>query len=429
MSGEASLAICDRVFRGKAKPSYAPDRTAVLGDIVAADGSTLDQVLLLVMRGPQSFTGEDVVEISCHGGHMAPRSVLRRLVEEGAEPAQAGEFTKRAFLNGKMDLAQAEAVADIVRAGSEKALKAGLRQLKGELSGRFEAVAEGIFETLTRVEANIDFAGEEDVDTLGYAELADRLKISAAAMEDLLAAHEQGKHIKRGLHVAIVGKPNVGKSSLFNRLVGEDRVIVSREPGTTRDIVDGLISVNGAVLHLHDTAGIGEAKGAIEREAVTRTLGLLEHADLALVVLDGGRPLSEEDREVMGKAAGMPRIVVANKADLPAKAGEDELGEALKVSALKGWGLSGVLAALGEFAHDRLGDLDCEILVSERHAARLREGLEALRRAMDAVDKGLPLEFPASDIRYALDCLGEVTGRKVAGRVLDEIFSKFCTGK
>jgi tRNA modification GTPase len=427
MSGEASVAICDKVFRGSVLPSQARDRSAILGEIAASDGSAIDQVMLLVMRGPRSLTGEDVVEISCHGGHMAPRLVLRRLVEMGAVPAEPGEFTKRAFLNGKMDLAQAEAVIDIVRAGSEKALKAAVRQLKGELSTRFERIEHFLFETLTRVEANIDFGEEEDV--IGLDDLAERLEISIAGMDEVLAIYEQGRHIKRGLSVVIVGKPNVGKSSLFNRLVGEDRVITSLEAGTTRDVVDGVVSVNGVVLNLYDTAGLGVKAGEIEREAVKRTRRTMADADLALVVLDASEPLSGEDRDVLDEVTAKPHLIVANKTDLPVKAEMAEFNEGIRISALTGMGMAGLLAGLQAFAHTRLGDLDCEILVSERHAGCVRRSLEALRRARAAVGDGLPLEFPASDIRQGLDCLGEVTGRKIARHVLDEIFSRFCIGK
>ena len=429
MSGETAIAICNKVFRGRIPPSEARDRSVILGEIAASDGSPIDQVMLLVMRGPRSLTGEDVVEISCHGGHLGPKLILRRLVEEGAEPAEPGEFTKRAFLNGKIDLAQAEAVADIVRAGSEKALKAAVRQLHGVLSRRFESAERALFETLTRVEASIDFGDEEDISLLGGEDLVRRLDTSIAAMQELLALHEQGKHIKQGLNVVIVGKPNVGKSSLFNRLVGENRVITSREPGTTRDVVDGMVSVNGFVMELHDTAGLGVGPGMVEREAMGRTRRALGDADLALVVLDASEPVSEEDRTVLGEATARPHLVVANKTDLPLKAAPEELGEAIKLSALTGRGMPDLLERLRQFAHRRLGDLDCEMLVSERHAACVRRALEALTRARAAVDEGLPLEFPASDIRQALDWLGEVTGRRISRHVLDEIFSRFCIGK
>jgi tRNA modification GTPase len=430
MSGEASLAICDEVFRGRILPSRAADRSAILGEVVGADGSPIDQVIMLVMRAPRSFTGEDMAEISCHGGHLAPKLVLRRLVEAGAEVAGPGEFTKRAFLNGKMDLVQAEAVVDIVQADSEKALKAAVRQLGGDLSKRFASLECDLFETLTRVEANIDFHDEEDIGLLSREELTDRLDTAIAKMEEVLTAHEQGRHIKQGFDVVIVGRPNVGKSSLFNRLLGEDRAITSSEPGTTRDIVDGLVSLNGFMLRLHDTAGLGAGVlGEIEREAAGRARRQLGGADLALIVVDASRPLSGEDMEVLSEVARGPHLIIANKTDLPEQACLDGLGKAVRVSALKGWGMAGLLESLRGFAHERIGDLDCEVLVSERHAACVRKALAGLRQAREAVGEGLSIEFPATDMKHALDCIGEVTGRKIARDVLDEIFSRFCIGK
>jgi tRNA modification GTPase len=429
MSGEASLEICERVFRGKVPPSRAADRTAILGEITAADSSAIDQVLVLVMRAPRSLTGEDIVEISCHGGRLVPRLVLRRLIEAGAEPAERGEFTRRAFMNGKLDLAQAEAVADIVQAGSEKALKAAVRQLKGGLSERLGDLEGDLFDTLTQVEANIDFPDEEDIADPGPAALAARLEGAVKKLEALLAAHEQGKHLRQGVDVAIVGRPNVGKSSIFNRLVGEDRVITSEEPGTTRDVVDGLLSLDGIMVRLHDTAGVKVGRGLVEDEAVARALRTMEGADLALVVLDASRPVTAEDREILGQVASRPHLVVANKTDLPSRADLGEVVEAVRVSALKGWGLPELLEGLRAFARNGLDELDRDIVVSERHAACIRGSLEHVRRAAVAVGDGLPIEFAASDIRHALDCLGEVTGRKISAGVLDEIFSRFCIGK
>jgi tRNA modification GTPase len=429
ISGKTSLPICDAVFRGGCTPSQIPDRSVAVGEIVEADGATIDQVLVLVMRGPRSYTGEDVVEISCHGGNLAPRLILRRLIEAGAEPAEAGEFTKRAFLNGKMDLAQAEAVADIVQASNKRALRAAVRQLKGDLSRRFSALEADLFESLTRLEAAIDFAEEEATGGLDAARLGERLAGTVAQMEHLLAAHAQGRHLRQGLDVAIVGKPNVGKSSLFNVMVGEERVITSAVPGTTRDVVDGLLNLDGVMLRLHDTAGVRVAAGGIEEEAVARTRRTMADADLALVVVDASNPLTDEDRHVLGAVASKPHLVLANKCDLPQHADVGRLEGALRISALRGWGLPGLLDALKERAYSGLDDLDCEIVVSERHAACIRAALEHSTRAAGAAGDGLPPEFVAADVRHALDSLGEVTGRKLSDRVLDEIFARFCIGK
>jgi tRNA modification GTPase len=412
-----------------------PDRTAVLGEVTSKDGRPIDQVVVVVMRGPASATGEDVVEISCHGGLLAPRLVLRRLIEEGARPAEPGEFTRRAFLNHKIDLAQAEAVEEVVRASNEKALAAAVKQLEGGLSERITEIERVLMRELALIEANIDFADEE-IEPVDGAELARALETAGRGLEGLLAAHEGGRCLREGLSVVIVGRPNVGKSSLFNRLLGRDRVIVSEIPGTTRDVVDGLVGIGGTVLRVHDTAGVMQPGDRLEEEAVRRTRLAISDADLAVVMVDAREPLTAEDLRILDEVAGTTCVVVANKIDL---AGEEmagalvEGGEAprisARISALKGWGMSELTGVIAEAARSRMGDLDCEILVNERHALHLRGALEATRRGAASLAEGIPLEFVASDVRSALDSLGEITGRKASAAVLDEIFSRFCIGK
>lgn len=432
MSGEGALAIADAAFRGKVVPSKARDRSVLLGEIIGTDGLPIDQVLVLVIRGPGSITGEDVVEISTHGGMLAPRLVLRRLVEAGARPAEPGEFTKRAFLNGKMDLAQAEAVEEIVRASSDKALRAAMRQLRGDLSRDLAGLEESLLGWLSAIEANIDFV-EEEIDGVDGGALAAALNDAGGRVETLLRAHDGGRFIKDGMDVVIVGKPNVGKSSLFNCLLGKDRVIVSETPGTTRDVVDGLVGVDGVVLKIHDTAGVWDASDGVEREAVRRTRRAIAEADLALVVVDASRPQTREDYAILEEASGKPRIMVGNKVDLAGDCGAEiplASGEAcVKVSALTGWGLPGLVELLADKARQRIGDLDYDLIANERHAAHLRSALEGIKRGKESLRQNLSLEFIASDVRHAIDSIGEITGRRVASRVLDEIFSRFCVGK
>jgi tRNA modification GTPase len=437
LSGKDAVAICDRVCRSKQRLASAPDRMAMLGEVTSKDGRPIDQVIVLVMRGPASATGEDVVEITCHGGLLAPRLVLRRLVEEGARPAGPGEFTRQAFLNGKIDLAQAEAVEEVVRASSEKALAAAVRQLEGGLSQRIGGIEDTLIRHLALLEANIDFV-EEEIDPVDGVELVKVLEAAARDLEGLLRAHEGGRYLREGLAVVIVGRPNVGKSSLFNRLVGQDRVIVSEIPGTTRDVVDGLVGVDGVVLRIHDTAGVRQPTDGLEGEAVRRTRLAMAEADLAVVMVDARDPLTDEDRRILDEVAGTTSIVVANKVDLdvggeaheskPGKGGE-VVKIAARISALKGWGISELTGMLAAAARSRIGDLDCEVLVNERHTSHLRVALEATRRGVASIAEGVPLEFVASDVRSALESLGEITGRKASGAVLDEIFSRFCIGK
>jgi tRNA modification GTPase len=438
MSGPEALSVCDNIFKGRHTPSTARDRSVLFGDIIDGRGHAIDQVLITIMRGPGSLTGEDVVEITCHGGYIAPALVLRRLLETGVRAAEPGEFTRRAFLNGKMDLAQAEAVCEVVRSCSEKAHKVALRQLKGELSGRLESIEMVLFDALTLLEASIDFP-DEDIESLELDRIENGLGRACEDLGDLLEAHRRGRYLKEGLDMVIVGKPNVGKSSIFNRLLEKNRSIVSDHPGTTRDVVDGLIRVNGFMLRVHDTAGIRRAGNPIEKEAVRRTREAVEQADLALVVIDSSVPLSGEDREILAEAGAGPCLVAINKMDLPAKAditgleaagkGMAESGEPLKISALEGWGFDDLLESMKRLAHARVGTLNYEIIVSERHAAGLKAALESLSRARQAAGDGISPEFIASDLRHALDCLGEITGRQVSSQVLDEIFSRFCIGK
>jgi tRNA modification GTPase len=337
-----------------------------------------------------------------------------------------------------MDLAQAEAVCEIVQSSSEKAHRAALRQLKGDLSAKLEVLENGLLDVLTLLEANIDFP-DEDVEDLEMERIDGGLGRASGDLQDLLEAHRQGRYLKNGLDMVIVGKPNVGKSSIFNRLVEKDRVIVSDHPGTTRDVVDGLVRVNGLLLRVHDTAGIRRAANPIEEEAVRRTREAVDGADLALVIVDSSAPLSADDREILAEAGAGPCLVAVNKTDLPVKADIAGLkmagtvgsgvAEPVRISALTGSGFDELLDSMKRLAHTRAGSLNYEIIVSERHAAGLKTALEDVCRARRAAAEGISPEFIASDLRHALDCLGEITGRQVSTQVLDKIFSRFCIGK
>ncbi len=428
LSGPDALGICDRVFRGRARPSQSVHKSVLLGEMAAADGGIIDQVMMLVMRSPRSYTGEDVVEITCHGGLAAPRLVLRRLIEEGARPADPGEFTRRAFLNGKMDLAQAEAVCELVQARSEKALRVAASQLKGDLSLRISEAEARLTGHLALIEANIDFP-EDEVEAVDRTGLAARLGGIGRDLEALLATRARGKLIKDGIDAAIVGRPNVGKSSLFNRLVGADRVMVSDVPGTTRDVVDASVAVDGLVVNLHDTAGVLEAVDGIERAAVERTWKAVEESDLVLVVLDAAAPMDTVDEALLEQAAGRRRLAVFNKVDLGDAGGHVPECLEVRVSALAGLGIEDLRARIRRIAEDLAGDVAGEILINERHAMCLEEAVEALERGRLALLDDLPLELAASDVRAALAALGGVTGSRATENLLDEIFSRFCIGK
>jgi len=428
VSGPEALRIADEIFKGRTAPSRARDRSVLFGEILGDDGKLIDEVLLTVMRGPHSMTGEDVVEISCHGGMVAPRLVLRRVLAAGARLAEPGEFTRRGFLNGKIDLTQAEAVCDIVRAAGEKAHNLALRQLKGGLSEELKRVEDLLFEDLVWLEAEIDFP-EDEIEAVDWRTMSENLKTACKHLERLLATEEVGRFIKQGLEVAIVGRPNVGKSSLFNRLLGRERVIVSPVPGTTRDTVDGRLNLNGFCLSLHDTAGLGASADLIEAEAVRRSRACLEECDLALVVIDVSEPLTDADRDMIREASSKQHLIVANKIDLPVRAEDDVLHGAIQVSALKGLGIDDLVARLKQAASERACDFELEIAVSERHAQCIRQALEAVRSAQHGLETSISPELIAADVRWALDYLGQITGKHAASQVLDEIFSRFCIGK
>jgi tRNA modification GTPase len=428
LSGPAALSVSDAVFRGRDLPSRSHHKSILLGEIVGADGSVLDQVLLLIMRSPNSYTGEDMVEITCHGGLAAPKLVLGRLLTEGARPADPGEFTKRAFLNGKLDLAQAEAVSELVQAKSEKALRVAMRQLKGELSSRIGRTEEAVADMLALIEANIDFP-EEEIEPVDRSRLGGDLGRIGRGLGDLLSTHSRGRFIKNGIDAVIVGKPNVGKSSLFNSLVGRNRVIVSEVPGTTRDVVDSTVPVDGLLLNLHDTAGVVCARDSLEAEAVERTRAALDDSDIVLVVLDASSPPGPVDREIMERAAGKPRMIVFNKVDLGDMDGHLEGDAEVRVSALRGWGIDDLLAQLRSISEHMVGDLADEIVTNERHALCLREALEAVERAGGALLQDSSLELVASDLRTALLGLGRITGSNASEDLLNRIFSRFCIGK
>jgi tRNA modification GTPase len=400
----------------------------LIGEIADRAGNLIDQVMLLVMRAPNSYTGEDLVEITCHGGLAAPRHVLRRLIQEGARPAEPGEFTKRAFLNGKMDLAQAEAVSELVQAKSEKALRVAARQLKGDLSSRVRRAEAALLDQLALVEANIDFP-EDDVDEVDRLGLGKELGRIGSGLASLLSTHKTGRFVKNGIDAAIVGRPNVGKSSLFNSLVGQDRVIVSDVPGTTRDVVDAAVPVDGLVLNIHDTAGVLEARDSVEIAAAQRTRAALNESDIVLVVMDASSPVDPADLEIMEQSTGKRRMIVFNKIDLEDI--EQHLGEEseVRVSALRGWGIQDLLTELRKISEDIVGDLADDIVTNERHALCLGEALEAVERAEQAILDGSHLELIASDLRAALLSLGEITGSNAGQDLLDEIFSRFCIGK
>jgi tRNA modification GTPase len=408
------------------------------------DDHDIDEVLLAVMRAPHSYTREDVVEIHCHGGAAAQRAVLRLLVHLGARPAEPGEFTKRAFLNGRIDLAQAESVAAIVSARSSGALRASVRQLEGGLSEKLRAVRGALVGLLAQIEATVDFT-DEDIDSLDWRGLGDGLLTARKDLERLLRTAFLGRALEHGLRTAIVGKPNVGKSSLLNALLMRERAIVSDIPGTTRDTVEELMEIGGIPIHLVDTAGIRVGGDHVERLGVARSVKAIEQADLVLAVLDAAILWDDEDRDFIQGLDRTRTIIVCNKIDLV----DDGAAKAVGVAALLGdgasslaeWRVCGVSAVTGEGLEALRESIESvvsggeglhleePVLASERQRGLVGEAFAKTGSALSTAALETDEELVCEDIREAIGALGRITGEDLTQDLLDEIFSRFCIGK
>jgi tRNA modification GTPase len=434
LSGPQSIAIADRVFQpgatGSPPPSKLPTHTVHYGRIVR-QGSAIDEVLLTVLRAPRTFTREDMVEISGHGGLVPAKLILDTLLEHGARLAWPGEFTRRAFLNGRIDLTQAEAVADVIHARTELALRAANEQLAGKLAQRIHRLRDDLMRTLAHIEAHIDFPDEDIApDTLG--QLIRSLEQAAAFMEELLRTAPEGQILRRGIRAALVGRPNVGKSSLLNQLLGRDRAIVSPLPGTTRDTIEETANIRGLPVVFIDTAGLREAHDLIEREGVRRSQETLARAELILQVLDSSEPLDAKDEEQLAELASRPGIVVCNKADLPSQLvlPSGLKTPAVRVSCATGQGVEGLKDAIkdlvwkGEIRGEML-----EVMINSRHQDALKRARAAALSATSALRTGASLELVAIDLRMAANAVGEIVGKTATEDLLDSIFSQFCIGK
>ena len=392
-------------------------------DMVSLNGEYLDDAMAVYYPAPRSYTGEHMAEIYCHGGARTVSGILAALSSLGFRPAEGGEFTRRAFLNGKMDLSQAEAVMDVINATAEQSLKAALRQLKGAVGEQLAETENLLTDALSAIDAAIDYPEEAEEDAL--LSVPKLLSAARRALETLLETGRHNRVLRDGIRVVILGRPNVGKSSLLNALTGEDRAIVTDIAGTTRDIIEARASLYGVPVRLIDTAGIRETDNPVERIGVERAKNALAEADIALVVLDGTVPPTEEDFALLRATRHMPRLLARNKADLPAQAAlaAPEGEEALPVSALTGEGLETLKQRL--FALACPTGADASAITNERHLNALSRCLDAVLAASGAAE----WDCAATDIRDGLKCLGEITGSDVDETVIDRIFERFCVGK
>jgi tRNA modification GTPase len=432
LSGPRSLPIADASFRPTGKsslaPSAAPTHTIHFGKIVR-QGRVVDEVLLAVMRSPRTFTREDVVEITCHGGLLPAKLVLDTLLENGARLAAPGEFTRRAFLNGRIDLAQAEAVADLIHARTELALAAANEQLAGKLSQRINLLRDDLMRTLAHIEAHIDFP-DEDITPDTREQLIKRLQAGIVFIDELLRTANEGRILRRGIRAAIIGRPNVGKSSLLNQLLGHDRAIVSHIPGTTRDTIEETANVRGLPVIFIDTAGLREASDEIEIEGIRRSRSALADAELILHVLDAAETLTTADRNFLSEFAQKKRLLIRNKTDLPVRLELPRGNSALDVCCLTGKGIEEVKDAIKEKVW--AGEIQAEmwqVMINARHQDALQRARNGLERTTAALREGLGLELTALDLRIAANAVGEIVGKTTTDDLLDAIFSQFCLGK
>ncbi|MBI4001731.1 MAG: tRNA uridine-5-carboxymethylaminomethyl(34) synthesis GTPase MnmE [Nitrospira defluvii] len=451
ISGLRALNFASHVVRlrsGKSLQNLRP-RTMALADVCsqgmilhvplepeARTQPSIDEALVVVMRRPHSFTGEDVVEVQCHGGPVILDQLCRALMSAGARLAEPGEFTKRAFLNGRLDLAQAEAVLDTIRAKTARSLTIAQSQRRGELSQEVEATRSALVVALAHIEAALDFA-EEDITFVRQDELMRVLEETAARLRRLVQSGGEGRIWREGAAVAILGRPNVGKSSLMNALLRSDRAIVTPIPGTTRDMLEEVVSIDGIPVRLFDTAGIRPTDDPVEAEGMRRSQLAWEEADLALILLDGSQPLSDSDRVLLARQEAAQALLVINKCDLPSRLVREELEHAcpisagvIDISAKMQIGLDGLRDAIrSRLTPDRLESREGVLVTNLRHAAALERALQGVEQARRSVEAGRAGELVAMDLRIAADALGEITGAITTDEILERIFAEFCIGK
>ena len=430
LSGPDALEVADRIFLGERKPLKMKGFEAAYGWVVAGE-EKLDEVVLLVMRAPQSYTREDMVEITCHGGPVTLRAVLDAALAAGARLALPGEFTRRAFLNGRIDLSQAEAVAALIASETEVAARAALRGVAGELGSRIDDLRLSLLEALALLEAGLDFAGE-DIEFIPRDKLKERMQDALARLEKIAAAAKTGKILSAGVRVTIAGRPNVGKSTLMNALLERDRVIVTPHPGTTRDVIEETVNLGGAPVRISDTAGMREAQGEIEREGIERTRKAIAEADLVLVVLDGSAPITDYDLAILAETKDRERILVVNKIDLPLAIGalENVAAESpTKISAKSGQGIKELREKIIQKIWKGRAATEDALVSTARQLGLLSDCSESLRSALSTEASGLSEEFIASSLRRAIEALSQLTGQTISEDALEIIFSKFCVGK
>ena len=436
ISGSNSLPVAEEIFKsvsGKKISEYNL-RTLIYGNIYDVE-KRIDEVLVAYMKGPNSYTGEDVIEINCHGGFISVKKILELILTKDVRLAEAGEFTKRAFLNGRIDLSQAEAVIDVIKSKTDKAQEVAQNQLEGALAKKIRSLRNNVTEVLAQLEVSIDFS-DEDVEDVTYKEIEDKSLALRDEIKKLYDSAESGKILRDGLKTVIIGKPNVGKSSLLNSILGENRAIVTEIAGTTRDVIEEFVNIKGIPLKIVDTAGIRETEDIVEKIGVQKSKESIDSADLVIIVLDSSKPLTDEDLEILENAKSKKTIVLLNKIDLEQAIDQTVIEEIvgkdniIKISALKNEGI--------EQIHDKIeamvfaGDVKSSssvVITNSRHKDALFKAYNSINDAIAGIDQRLPYDFIEVDFKNIWDYLGYINGDTVQEDLLDTIFSNFCIGK
>lgn len=436
MSGEEAVSIAQKVFSGK-DLTQAKSHTINYGHIV--DPKTheeIDEVMVSLMLAPKTFTREDVVEINCHGGIVATNRILQLLLVNGARLAEPGEFTKRAFLHGRIDLTQAESVMDLIRAKTDRSMKIALNQLDGNLSHLIDSLRKDILDVLAQVEVNIDYPEYDDVEEMTTKLLKEKAIEIKQRIEQLLKTASQGKIMREGLATALVGRPNVGKSSLLNHLLHEDKAIVTDVAGTTRDVIEEYVNVSGVPLKLIDTAGIRETDDKVEKIGVERSKKAIEQSDLVLLVLNAAESLTKEDLELIRLTNDKKRIIILNKTDLEEKLDRKELAKISEnapvyaTSILKNEGVEALEEAISKLFFNGIENSQSTVMVTNaRHIVLLKKAQNSLDSVLEGISSGMPVDLVQIDMTEAWNLLGEITGESYEDELLDQLFSQFCLGK
>ena len=435
LSGDEAFSIADKIVRlpkGKTVESL-PTHTINYGNVIdPATNEKIEEIMLVKMVGPRTYTTEDVVEINCHGGIITIQKVLALCLEHGARMAEPGEFTKRAFLNGRVDLTQAEAVMDIIRAKTDKAMNIAVKQLDGSLSDLINNTRQEILNTLAQVEVNIDYPEYDDVEEATTAVVREKTMEFEQLLTNLLRTARRGKILREGISTAIIGRPNVGKSSLLNNLLREDKAIVTDIAGTTRDVIEEYVNINGVPLKLIDTAGIRETDDIVEQIGVERSKKALKEADLVLLVLNASEPLTTQDRQLLEISQDTNRIILLNKTDLPEAIETSELPEdVIRISVLKNQNIDKIEERINNLFFENAGliEQDATYLSNARHISLIEKAVESLQAVNEGLELGMPVDLLQVDLTRTWEILGEITGDAAPDELITQLFSQFCLGK